>query len=218
MHRLIELALDFLFPPVCGICGQLGDKYICEKCMREIKTIEKNGHIKVNNEDYSEQFWLFEYKDLIRNLILRYKFNEQSFLYRTFVEIIIHNEKAVKYIKNADYIVPVPIHKSRYKERGYNQCALIAKELSNQIQNIDFLPKLLYKDKKTSPQSTLDKDERINNVKGVFSIKNERQEHQGKSIILLDDIYTTGNTVRACAFQLKRAGFDKIKVITIAKD
>lgn len=216
MLKLIDKALDFIFPPVCGFCEKFTENYICNECMNILKNKMNNKSYKYVGKSFDEHYWLFKYEDEIRDMILKYKFNEKSYLYRSFSELILDNKDAVNYLKKADYIVSVPIHKSRLKERGYNQCELIAKRVSEKL-NIKYIPQLLYKSKNTVPQSTLNRIGRMENIKGVFSIK-QNTNLCGKNITLFDDIYTTGSTVEECAKQLKMLGCNNICVFTFAKN
>ena len=210
------------------MCGKIDKNIVCEKCKKQIvqlKKVEKNTNFedlkeKLQSEIYfDEQIFFFEYKGIIRDKIINYKFNEKSYLYKTFAELIISIEFE-KFIKEYDMIIPVPISKKRMKERGYNQSLLILKYLlqKNKLNNIYLEDKILYKVKNIKPQSSMKtKQDRINNIKGVYEVKNNLKI-KNKRIIIFDDIFTTGSTVNECAKILKKAGAEKIGVITIAKD
>lgn len=112
--------------------------------------------------------------------------------------------------------MPVPISKKRNKERGYNQSALIAKELGK-LLNIEYENNCLIKAKNTIEQSKLNKEERQKNLQGVYILVN-KEKMDCKKIILLDDIFTTGSTVNECCKVLRQANVKEILVITLAKD
>ena len=120
-------------------------------------------------------------------------------------------------MKNYDIIIPVPISKKRKRLRGYNQSELIAKMIAKQAKTIECRCDILYKQKDTLPQSSLDKEKRQQNIKNAYYIKNEKTV-QNKKILLLDDIYTTGSTANECSKMLKQAGAKEIGVLTLAKD
>lgn len=136
---------------------------------------------------------------------------------------MLKNDFFFENFKSYDTIIPVPISLIRKKERGYNQSLLIAKELVKQIHqkypnsNIKLGLNYLYKFKNIVPQSTLNKQDRLENVKDVYQLKNGEQL-KNKKILLIDDIYTTGSTVSECAKVLKQTEVEKIDVFTIAKD
>ena len=125
------------------------------------------------------------------------------------------NELAEK-IQNYDTIVPVPISEKRLKARGYNQSLLIAREIANQL-NLELLNNCLIKTKNIVEQSKLNRDDRIQNVKGVYDIKN-KQLIKNKKILLIDDIYTTGSTVNECSKILRQGSPTEIGVLVLAKD
>jgi len=127
-------------------------------------------------------------------------------------------EKSFENLKKYDIIIIVPISKQRKKERGYNQSYLIAKEISKIIKKI-IAKKVLYKIKNTTPQSLLNKKQREENAKGVYKAPNTTKLYD-KKILLIDDIYTTGNTVNECTKILLNNGVKRqnIGVLTIAKD
>lgn len=213
--KLIDRALDFIFPPVCGICCKYEESYICKECENKLKVFMNYNIREVNNKSYQKHLWLFRYEGIIRDIILDYKFNEKSYIYLAISKMIINNKEAIDFFKKADYVIPVPIHKKRYKERGYNQCNLVAKRISS-ILNVKYLPNTLLKNKNTLPQSSLNSLGRIENIKEAFSVRKD-VDFNGKTVILFDDIYTTGSTVEECCKQLKILGCRAINVFTIAK-
>lgn len=134
-----------------------------------------------------------------------------------FVNFIIKNKKICGIFKNYDIIIPVPISKNRKSKRGYNQTELISSKIAKYIQNLIYEPDVLKKVKNIVPQSTLTKQERQNNVNNAYIVVS-KEKIQGKSLILLDDVFTTGSTVNECSKVLKEAGARNIDVLTIAKD
>ena len=149
-------------------------------------------------------------------MLIKYKFNEKSYLYRSFVNFLLKQQKVFEIIKTYDIILPVPISKKRYKQRGYNQTELIAREISKRA-GIELVTNCVYKERNNVPQSTLNKEDRIENVKNTYIIKNSKII-KDKRVIILDDIYTTGSTVNECSKLLKQNNVKEILVMTIAKD
>ena len=231
-----EKILEYIFLPTCGVCGKLGEGYLCKKCRNELLkymilkreksdilvNLENKFTRNINNPEFSnlsnriEKMNIFEYKETIRKLILQYKFNDKSYLYKTFCEFIVNQEKIVDFIKSYDIIIPVPIHKLRMRERGYNQSELIVKELAK-ICKIDFSNDVLIKIKNNKVQSTLSKKERKENTKNVYKIIN-LEKINNKKVLIFDDVYTTGATINSCIEEMKGARPKKIGVLTLAKD
>ena len=166
---------------------------------------------------FDYHIYFFKYKDIIRQMLIDYKFNEKPYMHRMFVSFILKHEKLVEILKSYDKIVPVPISKKRYKKRGYNQSYLIAKEIAKSVLNIKCDNNILMKEKDIIEQSKLNREQRKENIIGAYKILN-CNSIKNKNIILIDDIYTTGSTVNECSKVLKEAGANKIAVLTIAKD
>lgn len=215
--NFLDCVLDCIFPPVCGICLKTSRRYICKDCKELIDYKSVNKIDIYNDKDFKEHLYIFEYEGIIRQRILDYKFKEKSYLHKSFAEMILNNEENIEFIKKYDVLIPIPIHKDRKKIRGYNQSELIAKDLVNEIKDIKLENNIIIKIKNIVAQSTLNKEERENNIKDVYKIKNA-EKIANKKILLLDDIYTTGSTVNECSRILKEAGCKDVGVITIAKD
>ena len=205
-----EKALEFIFLPCCGVCGKLGESYLCKKCGKELEKYV------VYSQEETIKLHVFQYKDLVRKLILDYKFNDKSYLYKTFCEFIVKNKKILDFIKSYDIIIPVPMHPARIRKRGYNQSALLAKELAKSLE-MKVYTNVLLKIKNNKVQSTLNKKEREKNKKNVYKLV-KPEKIKNKKILLLDDIYTTGATVNACVKELQKESVKKIGIFTIAKD
>ena len=214
--KILTRVLDLFFPPICGFCGKLNTKYICNEC-EKIVNLEAINKIDSYNKNYNRHLYIFKYEGIIREKIIDYKFNNKVYLYRTFTEAVLKNKENIKFIEQYDFLIPVPIHKERKKVRGYNQSELIAKILADEIGKIKLQVDILKKDKNIVAQSTLDKKHRSENIKGVYKVIN-KQKIIDRKILLLDDIYTTGSTANECSKVLKEAGCKEVGIITIAKD
>lgn len=210
MYKLFKIVLDFLFPPVCCICGKIYKSYLCEECKKEIEKYKIKTNIR------SERFHLLVYEDLIREKMIAYKFYDNPYLYHFFYEILINDKSACEFLKSYDIIIPVPIHNKRKWKRGYNQSSLIAKKISKKL-DIMYEEECLKKIINTAPQSKMNKEARSRNAKDVYIVKN-KQKIINKNVLIFDDIYTTGATANECKKILKQNGANKVGIITIAKD
>lgn len=211
-------ALDIIFPPKCAICGKI-HTVICKDCEKiiakysinliknECINIEKGKKIEV------EKFFAYKYEEIIRELLIKYKFNDNSFLAETFIKMLSKNKKICRFLKKYDIIIPVPLSKERRLQRGYNQTELIAKGLANYIK---IETNSLIKIKNTRPQSEKNAKDRSKDVKGVYNLQNI-DEIKGKRLLIFDDIYTTGSTVNECIKELSKITND-IGVLILAKD
>ena len=211
--------LEYIFPPNCGVCGKLGEGYLCEKCEKELGKYEIDLIQNLIEEDsyrLIKKLHVFKYEELIRKLIIQYKFDDKSYLYKTFCKFIVKNEKVFDFIKSYDIIVPVPIHKKRMRERGYNQSELIARKLAK-TANMKCFTDVLVKIKNNKPQSTLSGKERKENAKNVYKLV-KKEKITNKKVLVFDDIYTTGATVKSCVQELKKAETKQIGILTLARD
>jgi ComF family protein len=114
-----------------------------------------------------------------------------------------------------DVVVPVPLHPRRLRWRGFNQSVLLGRELSR-VFDLSLDPFLLQREVETPPQTQLSEDERRRNVRGAFTV-NPQKSVQNRSVLLLDDVYTSGATVNECSRCLQRAGAKNIYVLTLAR-
>lgn len=221
IKNIIESALDLFFPPKCGMCGKIGDSYLCSRCKILQTQLQINKHEVACNKYFDEILFMYEYKDTIRDVLINYKFNDKSYISRTFAQAMYYNDKVNEYIQNFDYIVPVPLSRKRLTKRGYNQVALILRIYIKNKEKCNIVGVYnLIKKREITPQSTLNKKERAINIMGAFSInKNSKYCFDTeKKILIVDDIYTTGSTINECARVLREFGFKRIGVLAIAKD
>lgn len=217
MFNFIEKFLDLIFPPVCGICNKEINTYLCEKCEKEINKITCVGENKYSDKYFSTHMYLFKYEGIIRNKIISYKFDDKPYLYKTFCEIFVKNKKVCEFLKNYDIIISVPMYKKKKNQRGYNQSELIAREIAKKVEKIEYRNDILIKIKNTAKQSSLNKEQRKENLKNAYAINNN-EYILNKNILIFDDIYTTGSTANECAKTLSEAGAKEIGILTIAKD
>lgn len=220
IFKIKEQFLNLIYPQTCGICNKISPGCLCKKC--EI-ILEKQSEIKIlykgeelEDKYFDELIYAFKYEGIIRKLILDYKFNEKSYLYKTFATFLLNNEKIFEKIQKYDKIIAVPISKKRKKTRGYNQSLLIAKEIELRT-NVNVLNNCLIKTKNIVEQSKLNKEDRLKNIQGVYKIQNDEQI-KNKKILLIDDIYTTGSTVNECSKILQKCNPSKIGILVLAKD
>lgn len=219
--KILEKIKDLLYPQVCSICGKLNTKSLCNKCKIKLEKefkFQTDNYSEDNSKNFIEHYYFFKYEEIIRSQILSLKFQEKPYIYKTIAYFLKNKQKSFEKLKKYDIILIVPISRQRKKERGYNQSELIAKDLALLIST-KIEKNILYKIKHTKPQSTLNKQQREENAKGVYEAKNI-DKIKNKKILIIDDIYTTGNTVNECAKILVEKGINKrdIGVLTLAKD
>ena len=209
---MIYKILDLFFPPTCGLCGKIGKHWICGTCYRKIKPFIKLKRVQVKKNLFVN--YMFLYGGDLRDLLLSFKFNENSYLFRLFVEIICRDKKVSEIIKKSDFIIPVPMYKDTKKRRGYNQTELICEGISKR-KDILYDNSILIQIKNNKTQSLLNRFERNQNIKNVYDIKNI-DRIKNRNIILFDDICTTGATINDCYKILNRYA-KEVTVLVLAK-
>lgn len=160
---------------------------------------------------------VFLYDDLMKNSISRFKYHGRQ-EYAAFYAHAMYQRFHTWIEKLApDAFIPVPIHKERYQRRGYNQAELVAAELSR-LCGIPAVTDYLVRTKNTLPQKELSERERFVNLYQAFSVQTVSRElyKSLKCVIIIDDIYTTGSTVEACAKILSMHGVDRIYFLCIS--
>lgn len=180
------------------------------------KPVLKNEEYCIQCEEteypFDEGRSVFVYDDVMRKSIYRFKYNGRR-EYAKFYAQEIYNKYAEKIISyDADVIIPVPVHKSKLKSRGYNQANLLAKELSK-LTKIPVNDDYLIRVKKTKVQKTLGAKERSANLKNAFKIRSNKVQYC--SAILIDDIYTSGATLSACSDELKSRGVKNVYCLCV---
>ncbi|HIY62953.1 MAG TPA: ComF family protein [Candidatus Mediterraneibacter stercoripullorum] len=167
-----------------------------------------------NRKTYIRQgraMWL--HSEPVSGAVYRFKYNNRRSYAGVFAgELAVHYAGQLKRW-NVDEMIPVPLHSSRKRKRGYNQAELIGKELSS-LTGIPCRTDVLFRVKKTKPQKDLDDRERRKNLTGAFAVS--RSWKARKNILLIDDIYTTGSTLEKAAKMLKMAGAENIYFLTIS--
>lgn len=169
-------------------------------------------------EEQTAHYSPFFYEEPIRTMILKLKYASNGFIAKALAPYLaaVYLRHIANKFDNPPLIVPVPLHRSRQNERGYNQSAILGQELSSYL-NLTMIPEALIRQKKTTIQKHMDTVERKANLKGAFVVNpNQAAEIKNQNILLLDDVYTTGATSHECATTLQQAGAKNVVILTIA--
>jgi ComF family protein len=213
--KLIQMLLNLIYPPRCMFCHSFlkkGENAICRSCRENLPVLsEKNRGIILKGIPRCSS--LFRYEGDIRQAILRYKFHGLSFYSREFAALMTENLTDEELA--CDVITWVPLSRKRKRTRGYDQARLLAEALAAGSS----IPcsGLLVKQREAAPQSgSGGREERKANIRDAYRTKNEI-DIRGKTVLLVDDIVTTGATLEECAAVLSSAGAACIKAVTIAR-
>lgn len=205
----IKYLITFIYPNRCMFCDEIiplnEDEWICKYCYMDIDFIynDKEPFLSV-----------FEYNEKTRYSILRLKYYNQKQYAKGFAKMMYFKLSKIE-LNNYDFIIPVPMYIKKKRKRGYDQAELLAIELSK-LSNIHIESNNLIRNKNTLAQSKVSFEEREKNVQGVFSVNNPTI-FKDKNILLIDDIYTSGNTMSECSKELKKCGANIICYFTLSR-
>ncbi len=207
--------LPFFYPPFCTCCGQvfearIGESHLCEGCLKGMPPL---GQVRA----------AFEYKGVVREGLGLFKYQSRLCLARPFETHMFDAFDVYFSDKKIDLILPIPLHFQKARKRGFNQSFFLVRNfVSLYRKNKGKLPSWtidihgLVRIKATPSQTGLDPGERKKNLKQAFEWK-QKNALKGKSVLLIDDVYTTGSTCNAAAKTLLKAGADRVDALVLAR-
>ena len=237
VKQLFHALLDVILPPLCHICHAFipnsGTLHICTTCYERLPLVSsplcslcgipfagtggdhRCGACTLHPPHFDVARAHFLYEGPIRELIHAFKYNRNIHLRYPLALLALEATGGVTAEYHPNLIVPVPLHRSRLRQRGFNQAVLFGRVLSSRLP-VPMVADALVRTRATEPQIELSAAERKDNVRGAFSVK-RAASISGKSILLLDDVMTTGSTMDECAKELKKAGASAVIALTIAR-
>jgi ComF family protein len=234
--RTADALLSFIYPHRCPICDgalPVGEHGICPGCIDKIRYVRepfcmKCGRPLDEEAEYCElctdSHREFDagrsaclYDRYIRQSIIKFKYYGRQEYADSYADMILYSQGDFIRSVHPDVLVPVPIHKKRMDERHYNQAALIADSLSEK-SCIPSLDDLLVRERFTRRQKDLNREERRKNLKGAFKVNKKYKllNQIPESVMIIDDILTTGSTLDECSFALKEAGVENVYYIVLS--
>jgi competence protein ComFC len=225
-HHFLWSGLDLLFPPSCGGCGKLGERW-CYACQQKLEPVplpicdvcgepQKINGICPECQTTRPAFFALRscvvFKEPARPALIKIKYHHEMGLGEALAWNIAVYLDELGWQANA--LIPIPLSEQRFAERGYNQVDTIAHPLARMLR-WQYIPDALRRVRHTASQVGLSGSERRKNVLGVFFA--ETTKVRGKTILLLDDVTTTGATLNSASLSLLEAGAKKIYALTFAK-
>lgn len=225
--------LDFLYPIGCVGCRILGEGYLCHSCMKKVAYIDepycKHCGVPLETDKkycpkcifdfgfHDGGFSIALYDKPVSDLIMNLKYHREMGIASFLADLALTRLQKINILDDfkCDCIVPVPLFTKRKSSRGFNQSSLIAKHLARSL-GLNLREDIIFRIRDTKKQTGLSLDERMANVKNAFQA-NDNSEIKGKSILILDDVMTTGSTIQECARVLKEAGASETRFLTIAR-
>ncbi|WP_338406253.1 MULTISPECIES: ComF family protein [unclassified Wolbachia] len=228
---LLKKATNLIFPNVCVSCECIIDENLnlCSECNKKINFLTKHycnvcgivisdniytcGKCIINPPSFKVLRSVFAYDQHSKNMIINFKFFDNLNYVKIYAKWIYQANQDT--FQNAEVVIPIPLHKMRLFKRKYNQAALLAKELSK-LSNLSYTPFAIKRLRHTTPQAGLSLKQREKNLKKAFSISNKKII-ENKIVILVDDVVTTGATVRSCSQEILNSGAKEVRVLSLAR-
>lgn len=233
--KLFEL---IVFPSRCQICGNLleqsGERVVCRNCLEGLEAKNESfclscgrffqnpgqPHLCASCIKQKPPFSLHRsggrYGGKLKDIIHLFKYKGYEVLGKDLASFVLKNLGSSEEIWwGIDALIPVPLHPKRERERGFNQASVLARELAKK-RGIEIKKNHLVRTGYRPPQTLVLADEREKNIKGVFDAKNGH-EINGKKFLLVDDVFTTGATLKECCVTLLEAGADEVRAVTVAQ-
>ena len=205
--RMGHSALNLLFPPKCAGCGKEGS-YLCDVCIAESPKAPD-----IPAEGLESIIAPFQMVGAVREVVHRLKYSGRRVMAEPMG--VAMGQHLKRHQISPDIIVPVPLHRKRLRERGYNQAGLLAREVGKWLE-VPVHDKGLVRTNYLGPQArTATREERKANVEGAFVAE---RDFSGLSVVLVDDVTTTGSTLEACAAALREAGAGAVWGLTFARE
>ncbi|MBR4963256.1 MAG: ComF family protein [Muribaculaceae bacterium] len=218
---------DLFYPRLCICCGTAltsSEKHICTSCIASLP--RTNFHLGARNlaeESFAgkahttETFscFFFSHESSYSRLIYDFKYNGNYKLAEHLGRLYAKELRADGQFLSYDYIIPVPLHRKRKKERGYNQSFYIAKGIAN-VFGGEIREDILQRKEMTESQTKKMRFDRWENIKDAFYVATANATVFDKKILIIDDVTTTGATIAACIIKLRECGYKNISVLTLA--
>jgi len=197
-------SIELISNPICSICGlpfisKNQDDHICGNCI-------------LHPPLYSIKRSPFCYTAAVKDLIISFKYFYDFLSFSALIDVFNTLEFNLD-ILDSDVVIPVPLHPKRLRQRGFNQASLIAKRI---FKNIPISFNALLRTRNTPHQMGLKRQERLKNVVGAFKVR-KKDKIRSKTILLVDDVVTTGATINECCKELLNAGAKEVKVFSLAQ-
>lgn len=232
----VNFLCDLIFPRRCPICGEIVDgkenlacpsckeglqvigEPRCKKCSKPIENVEREYCYDCSRREFHFErgYALWVYDNQMKQSISAFKYlGRREYVDFYTDELLKYYREIIKKI-SPDAFVPVPLHRSKQRKRGFNQAELLANGIGRELK-IPVLSQVLCRNKKTLPQKELNDRDRLKNLFQAFSLSPNQKNSliNLNKIILVDDIYTTGSTIEACSRVLKRAGVKEVYFISL---
>ncbi|MES2576053.1 MAG: ComF family protein [Bacteroidota bacterium] len=220
---MFESIINLFFPKVCSGCSSFllsNENVICTVCRHDIPLT--NHHLNPENDAFKKFYgripvihtsalFYFHKKGIVQELIHNLKYKGHEEIGAILGEWYAEDLKTIELLQSADEIIPVPLHRRKLKERGYNQVTAFGTALSSSL-NIDYNDSLLIRNVYSKTQSKKNLLGRTEGIESTFDVSFTEKDHN-KHFLLIDDVITTGSTLEACSRALLKIPGSKISIV-----
>ena len=234
---MFRTILNMVYPVRCPLCGDIvipRNEKVCPSCRNKLPYIQEPRCMKCSKpiahmeleycsdcerKDYhfDRGYAVWIYDEVMKQSISKFKYNSRKEYAEFYIDEVLNRyEDKIKKL-SFDAIVPIPIHRSKHRERGFNQAEILARGIGKQL-TIPVVSDLLIRNRKTLPQKQLSDKERLRNLSEAFQWNKKAGDQfhsEMKKVLLIDDIYTTGSTIEACTNVLKSNGIKEVYFIVL---
>ncbi len=240
ISKLLSRLADVAWPRTCAVrtCGNVSDRpgrHVCSTCFATLPFLESGGlcqvcgglvaaptrhdfvcdECRMKPPAYERSRSAMRFAEPLRDIILDFKFHHATWLAEDITDMLEGVVRAKLDYARIDVVVPVPLHPERQRERGYNQSALLGERLARRLDR-RFDDRSLVRIRNTEHQARLGRKERLKNLDGSFKVADPRGV-RGRTVLLVDDVSTTGTTLERCAAELVSAGAARVWCATVAR-
>lgn len=223
---MFESIINLFFPKVCSGCSSFllsNENVICTVCRHDIPLT--NHHLNPENDAFKKFYgripvlhtsalFYFHKKGIVQELIHNLKYKGHEEIGAILGEWYAEDLKTIELLESADEIIPVPLHRRKLKERGYNQVTAFGTALSSSL-NIEYNDSLLIRNVYSKTQSKKNLLGRTEGIESTFDVSFTEKDHN-KHFLLIDDVITTGSTLEACSRALLKIPGSKISIVCMA--
>lgn len=215
--RFFHEVLEFIYPQYCKSCERKlssGEIRYCRNCFDQLVPTDLGNWIKktTTGEHLDFAYSAYWYDEILQDCIHNSKYNGCKRLLRIISEMALSELEEAPEIMQVDLLLPVPLHKVRYRERGFNQAEIIARTVGERF-NLPVKTNLIHRSEWTTSQTMLDIAGRRRNTEQAFKVTGTCE---GKCVLLIDDVLTSGATSNSCAKKLKERGASTVGIFTVA--
>ena len=233
LEKYLDKIISVIYPRHCPVCEEIVSptgRMFCKDCIRKLSFVKTPVCLKCGKEIFDAQkeycedcakrkksyeygMALLNYDELTEKIMINIKYHNKREYIKALSKLLVSRYGSEILKLKVDVLLPIPVHKKRLRQRGYNQSELITKEVAKEL-NLSYSEDVLVRNKNTKAQKELSPEQRLANLSAAFACSEEAKRY--RKVLLVDDIYTTGSTIEACTRLLKEKGVREVYYVSLA--